>query len=165
MSVDAGHGAEVSQRQAELEANLREARQDAEEAQAAASKYERDLEALSSAYTDLESHAHQMEAQLRASEGTSSAAGGRPSALWPCMCILQSNQLSGRDRNAGAPPMVGGEGDATDDQLSDLLVCLGQEEQKVERLRQKLKELGIDPEPLLADLGEDEEDGEETNFT
>ena len=61
--------------------------------------------------------------------------------------------------------MEGDEGDAMDDQLSDLLVCLGQEEQKVERLQQKLKELGIDPEPLLVDLGEDEEDGEETNFT
>ena len=164
--MDAGQSAEVDQRQRELEANLREARQDAEEAQAAASKYESDLEALSSAYTDLESHAHQLEAQLRASEGTSPAAGGRPSAvLQPCMCILPSNHLSGVDRNAGAPPLGGDEEGAVDDQLSDLLVCLGQEEQKVERLRQKLKELGIDPEPLLADLGEDEEDGEETNFT
>ena len=37
-----------------------------------------------------------------------------------------------------------------DDQLDDLLACLGEEEQKVEKLKRKLLELGFDPEPLLA---------------
>ena len=34
--------------------------------------------------------------------------------------------------------------------MDDLLACLGEEEQKVERLKAKLLELGFDPEPLLA---------------
>lgn len=34
--------------------------------------------------------------------------------------------------------------------MDDLLACLGEEEERVERLKAKLLELGIDPEPLLA---------------
>ena len=37
-----------------------------------------------------------------------------------------------------------------EDQLDDLLACLGEEEQKVEKLKARLVELGLDPEPLLA---------------
>ena len=42
-----------------------------------------------------------------------------------------------------------GEASSEDDQLDDLLACLGEEEQKVEKLRGKLLELGIDPEDIL----------------
>lgn len=49
-----------------------------------------------------------------------------------------------------------GEPDTEDDQLDDLLACLGEEEQKVERLKVKLIELGIDPDPLLTLHGSDD---------
>lgn len=63
-----------------------------------------------------------------------------------------------------------GEGEETDDeQLQDLLACLGEEEQKVERLKQKLEELGVDPKSLLDGLGGDdsavEEQGQPHDFT
>lgn len=54
----------AGQQRAEFEARLQESTRDAEEAAAAAAKYEADLEALSSAYTDLEAHAHQLESRL-----------------------------------------------------------------------------------------------------
>ena len=52
-----------------------------------------------------------------------------------------------------------GHSEDDDDQLDDLLACLGEEEQRVERLKAKLLELGFNPEPLLAtDLQRDSED-------
>jgi len=42
-----------------------------------------------------------------------------------------------------------------EDGLADLLVCLGIEEQKVERLRTKLEELGVDVDSLLEGMGAD----------
>lgn len=51
------------------------------------------------------------------------------------------------------------EGD--DDQLGDLLACLGEEEQKVQILQSKLVELGIDPALLLMDLGIPQSDDED----
>lgn len=41
--------------------------------------------------------------------------------------------------------------------LDDLLACLAEEEQKVERLGQKLQELGIDPQSLIFDIGQQAE--------
>ena len=40
-----------------------------------------------------------------------------------------------------------------DDNLNDLLVCLGQEERKVEVLRAKLVEMGVDADGLVASAG------------
>lgn len=44
--------------------------------------------------------------------------------------------------------------------MDDLLACLGEEEARVERLKAKLLELGVDPEPLLASnsFGDSEDD-------
>jgi hypothetical protein len=42
-----------------------------------------------------------------------------------------------------------------EDGLADLLVCLGIEEQKVERMRTKLEELGVDVDSLLDGMGGD----------
>ena len=47
----------------QTERQLQEALREAEDSQAAAAKYEADLEALSSAYTSLEAHAHNLESQ------------------------------------------------------------------------------------------------------
>ena len=56
----------------------------------------------------------------------------------------------------------------SEDELNDLLVCLGQEESKVEKLTAKLVELGVDVDKLLEDIGdeseaqgESEDDGDE----
>lgn len=45
-----------------------------------------------------------------------------------------------------------------DDQLNDLLACLGEEEQKVEHLKTRLRQLGEDPDALLEALGTDDRD-------
>lgn len=52
----------------------------------------------------------------------------------------------------------GADNSEDDDQLDDLLACLGEEEQRVERLKAKLLELGFDPEPLLSSQPEPEDD-------
>lgn len=52
------------------------------------------------------------------------------------------------------------EGDA-EEQMSDLLVCLGQEEAKVEALRQKLEDMGMDVDAILAGIDDDEEEEDE----
>lgn len=41
----------------------------------------------------------------------------------------------------------------SDESISDLLICLGQEERKVEVLRDRLTLLGVDVDGLLEDLG------------
>ncbi|CAN6858002.1 unnamed protein product [Brassica oleracea] len=43
----------------------------------------------------------------------------------------------------------------SEDELNDLLVCLGQEESKVEKLTAKLVELGVDVDKLLEDIGDE----------
>ena len=47
----------------QTERQLQEALREAQDFQAAAAKHEADLEALSSAYTSLEAHAHELESQ------------------------------------------------------------------------------------------------------
>lgn len=54
----------------DLRAQLREAERDRDEASAAASKFEADLQALSQAYGDLEMHAHSLESQHNAATST-----------------------------------------------------------------------------------------------
>ena len=50
-------------------------------------------------------------------------------------------------------------------ELNDLLVCLGQEEKKVEVLRAKLEEMGVDASKLLEGIAADEEgDGDVDEF-
>lgn len=44
--------------------------------------------------------------------------------------------------------------------MTDLFVCLGQEERKVEVLRRALEEVGVDAEVLLAKIEEEEGMGE-----
>ena len=43
-----------------------------------------------------------------------------------------------------------------DESVSDLLVCLGQEERKVEVLRERLDQMGVDVESILEGAGVDE---------
>ena len=45
----------------------------------------------------------------------------------------------------------------SDESISDLLVCLGQEERKVEILRERLQQAGVDVDTLLESIAGDEE--------
>ena len=51
--------------------------------------------------------------------------------------------------------------------MGDLLICLGQEEAKVARLRGELEAGGVDVDALLADIvaAGDEEEEEDTDLT
>ena len=65
---------------------------------------------------------------------------------------------------------VGDPDQEDDEQLNDLLACLGVEEQKVERLKQELLRHGIDPESLLensqhADSGSEDINAAENDLT
>ena len=46
----------------------------------------------------------------------------------------------------------------SDESVSDLLICLGQEEHKVEVLRDKLEQMGVSVDALLARAVQSEED-------
>ncbi|BDA49633.1 General vesicular transport factor p115 [Coccomyxa sp. Obi] len=146
--------AEVSTLRGRLEASEREAaqlRNAAEEARAAAAKLEADLEGLSGAYNSLETHSFTLEARLRQLE---SSAGS-----------LQQAAAADSEIKATADDEEDGD---DDDGMNDLLICLGQEEQKVDKLRAKLEELGVDVDSLLEGIGNgenDDEDGDERDLT
>lgn len=103
-------------------------REEVQLARGEADKYARDLEDLSAAYNQLEVHSLQVEAQLRDAGG-----GGDVSQL-----VEQARAEARAEAEA-----------EQEEGLNDLLVCLGQEEAKVERLRARLEELGEDVEKLL----------------
>lgn len=103
-------------------------REEVQLARGEADKYARDLEDLSAAYNQLEVHSLQVEAQLRDAAGVGDVA-----------------QLVEKARKAARE-----EAEAEQEEgMNDLLVCLGQEEAKVERLRARLEELGEDVDALL----------------
>ncbi|XP_024530596.1 golgin candidate 6 [Selaginella moellendorffii] len=117
-----------------------------------ASKYEAELQSLSSAYNELEKINHGMDGQMKSMR---SVVEGKGVSLKPSPEELEAAREEGR---AEAQK----ENEA---ELNDLLVCLGQEESKVEKLRARLEELGEDVGALLEGIGggdeEDEEDEEE----
>ncbi len=47
-----------------------------------------------------------------------------------------------------------------DDSMTDLLVCLGQEERKVQLLSEQLAARGVDVEAILASIAEEEAEAE-----
>ncbi|KAF5834523.1 hypothetical protein DUNSADRAFT_8774 [Dunaliella salina] len=154
-----------------LSARLAQAEQDAAAAQEAsatsfshAAKCEGDLNALGD-------HCRMMEAQIRELQALLAQAHQQ----------IQQQQELQRQQQEQAPASIQGgvpedevvrrveeavakavaEADANnEEQLTDLLVCLGQEEQKVSALREKLAGFGVDVEALLASI-QPEEEGEE----
>lgn len=53
----------------------------------------------------------------------------------------------------------------SEDSISDLLVCLGQEERKVEVLRERLEGLGVDVDALLENIADPDESHEGEDLT
>eukprot|EP00850_Spirogloea_muscicola_P018952 SM000179S03424 [mRNA] locus=s179:212840:217911:- [translate_table: standard] len=94
-------------------------------------KHEADLQGLSDAYNTLEQHNFRLESELKDQ-------------------TLASQSPSQGDLEA-AREEARAESEA---ELNDLLVCLGQEESKVEKLRARLEELGEDVETLLDSIAE-----------
>lgn len=109
-----------------------------------AGKMESDLKSLSDAYNSLEQANFQLEKEVRGEKGVGSSA-------FPDVDAIRAQAREEAQKESEA-------------ELNDLLVCLGQEQSKVEKLSARLLELGEDVDKLLEDIGDDmglPEDGEE----
>ncbi|MCO5615160.1 hypothetical protein L7F22_069449 [Adiantum nelumboides] len=110
-----------------------------------AEKHEEDLKSLSAAYNSLKQENHHLDLQVK---GLSKGIEGTAIA-GPSVSELEAAREEGRKEAAKE----------SETELNDLLVCLGQEESKVERLRARLEELGEDVEALIQGIGEEPERG------
>lgn len=110
-----------------------------------ASKLESDLKSLSDAYNSLEEANFQLERKVKALKS-----GGAVAA--PDIEEIKAEAREEAQKESEA-------------ELNDLLVCLGQEQSKVEKLSTRLAELGEDVDKLLDGIGDDaglqEEDDDE----
>ncbi|XP_074316518.1 golgin candidate 6 [Silene latifolia] len=100
-----------------------------------AGKMEADLKSLSDAYNSLEQANFQLEKEVK-----SLRSGG--STSYPDIEAIKEEAREEAQKESEA-------------ELSDLLVCLGQEQTKVERLSARLLELGQDVDKLLEGIGDD----------
>ncbi|XP_068303794.1 golgin candidate 6-like [Pyrus communis] len=101
-----------------------------------AGKMESDLKSLSDAYNSLEQANFHLEKEVRAKNG-----GGGSSSI-PDVDAIRAEAREEAQKESEA-------------ELNDLLVCLGQEQSKVEKLSARLLELGEDVDKLLEDIGDD----------
>ena len=132
------------------------ARSEAAEARAASERAQGELQDLSNAYAGLDAHAGQLQAQLDAALAGSSGSGGGAQPSAPARGGLSEAEVAARVEAAVAEAQE--EGEAA---MGDLLICLGQEEAKVARLRGELEASGVDVDGLLADIvraGEEDDD-------
>ncbi|XP_043709225.1 golgin candidate 6-like isoform X2 [Telopea speciosissima] len=109
-----------------------------------ASKLEADLKSLSDAYNSIE------QANFRLESEVDTLRKGEP---YPDVEALKAQAREEAQKESEA-------------ELSDLLVCLGQEQSKVEKLTLRLEELGEDVDSLLDGIGDDTgvpDDGEEAD--
>ncbi|XP_061368732.1 golgin candidate 6-like isoform X1 [Gastrolobium bilobum] len=100
-----------------------------------AGKMEADLRSLSDAYNSLEQSNIQLEKEVKALKS------GGPSTFPDVEAIKAEAKEEAQKESEG--------------ELSDLLVCLGQEQSKVDRLSARLLELGEDVDKLLDGIGDD----------
>ena len=111
---------QLQERTAQLEKEVDEAKSDSERLQQALAKAEADLEGLSTAYSALDNHATELQARL-------------DKAL-----LASQNGVSGCSRGEDVEALIQAARKEAEEEASaameDLLVCLGQEEAKVEKL-------------------------------
>ncbi|KAG2502027.1 hypothetical protein HYH03_000521 [Edaphochlamys debaryana] len=172
----------LSARLSQAEVDAHAAREAAASAHLAASKAEADLADLSSAYNNLETHAFATEAQLR---NATAALGAAQQAAAAAEKRAQAAEAYAQQAAAAAAaaggPGAGGVSEAeaarrveeavaaakaeaaaeADEGMTDLLVCLGQEEKKVQVLGEALAAQGVDVEALLATIAPDDEEEED----
>lgn len=134
---------ETSQRLETLKAEKSRIEAEASMHRSAVGKIESDLKSLSDAYNSLEEVNHKLEREVKALKS-----GGVVSVSTDIEAIkAEAREEAQRESEA---------------ELNDLLVCLGQEQSKVEKLSARLSELGVDAVKLLDGIGEDMGlDGEE----
>lgn len=132
---------ETSQRLETLKAEKAKVEAEASTHKSAASKMESDLQSLSDAYNSLEQINFQLEREVKALK----SGGSIPIDIE----AIKAEAKEEAEKESEA-------------ELNDLLVCLGQEQSKVEKLSARLSELGVDAVQLLEGIGEDMGlDGEE----
>ena len=142
-----------------LEGQLRQAEERARGAEAAASQRAADLSALSGSYSALESHSFSLESQIQAAQKQlqdvqTTGAAAAAASVGSSPAEVEALLARARDETRAEVEAEGEEA------MNDLLVCLGQEERKVEALSEKLAELGEDPDSIVeAILAEEEADG------
>ncbi|KAL3331396.1 hypothetical protein AABB24_034954 [Solanum stoloniferum] len=120
---------EASQRIETLKADKAKAELEASTYKNLAGKTESDLKSLSDAYNSLEQANFRLEKEVDA---------------------LKSGDIEALKEEAREEALKESEAE-----LSDLLVCLGQEQSKVEKLSTRLRELGEDVDTLLEGIGDD----------
>ncbi|XP_015085185.1 golgin candidate 6 [Solanum pennellii] len=120
---------EASQRIETLKADKAKAESEASTYKSLAGKTESDLKSLSDAYNSLEQANYRLEKEVEA---------------------LKSGDIEALKEEAREEALKESEAE-----LSDLLVCLGQEQSKVEKLSSRLRELGEDVDTLLEGIGDD----------
>ena len=134
--------AAVQAQLAEAEGVAERARGDAHAAQAAARKLETDLEDLSAAYSTLDAHSGLLQQQLdalqaelaaaRQGQGSPDTAAGAGAAAAAAAAGGGLSEAEVERRVAAARAEAAAEAQAeADESMTDLLVCLGQEEAKV----------------------------------
>ncbi|KAL1551940.1 Golgin candidate 6 [Salvia divinorum] len=136
---------ETWQRLEALKAEKARIEAESSEHQQSASKLESDLKSLSDAYNSIEQANFQLEREIKALKS-----GGAVAAPDIEEIKAEAREVAQRESEA---------------ELNDLLVCLGQEQSKVEKLSARLAELGEDVDSLLDGIGDDmglqEEDDDE----
>ncbi|CAI9094132.1 OLC1v1029821C1 [Oldenlandia corymbosa var. corymbosa] len=134
---------EASQRLEMLKTEKSQIESEAETLKNFAAKMEAELQSLSNAYNSLEQTNIQLEDEVKALRSGGSSGGG--------MSAKDIEALKAEAREEAQKE--------SEAELSDLLVCLGQEQSKVERLSARLMELGEDVDKLLEDIGDDDDAG------
>lgn len=107
-----------------------------------AGKTEADLKSLSDAYNSLEQANYRLENEMKALRSGSATSSS------PDIEAIRAEAREEAEKESEA-------------EVNDLLVCLGQEQSKVEKLSARLAELGEDVDKLLEDIAIPEESGDE----
>ncbi|XP_019419519.1 PREDICTED: golgin candidate 6-like [Lupinus angustifolius] len=128
---------EASQKLESLKAEKAKVDSDATMYQSLATKTESDLRSLSDAYNSLEQANYQLENEVKALKK-----GVGVSSTFPDVEAIKAEAREEAQKES-------------EGELNDLLVCLGQEQSKVERLSARLLELGEDVDKLLEGVGDD----------
>jgi hypothetical protein len=158
--ADGEGGQQFQAEVARLRVELQQSEDRVRGAEAAASQRSADLSAISASYSSLESRSFTLESHLQAAqrqlEDARTAAGSAPASVGSSPAEVEVLLNRARDETRAEVEAEG------DEAMNDLLVCLGQEERKVEALSGKLGELGVDAEPIVqAIMAEEEAGGDE----
>jgi hypothetical protein len=110
-----------------------------------ASEKENDFKCLSDAYNALEQENHRLEEENKALKAAVQSGGVVP--VSPSHDELEKARAEAKEEAQKESEV----------ELNELLVCLGQEETKVEKLSERLRELGEDVDTLLEGIGDPDE--------